>query len=167
MNTNSKFLLDANVFIEAYQRYYAFDIAPSFWRILNQLAEDGKVISIDRIKQELMKGDEEDPLCLWARSEFESWFMSTDDSRVFVSYTEIINWVQGQAQFHDYAKSEFASVADSWLIAYAYTYNHTIVTHERHNRDIKKRVLIPNVCRAFNIPYLNTFVMLRKLNSRM
>lgn len=114
-----------------------------------------------------MRGNSEDPLSVWATSKFENWFMSTDDTEVFASYTEIISWVQKQNQFHDYAKSEFARVADSWLIAYAYTYNHTIVTHEQYSRDIRKRVLIPNVCRAFSIPYLNTFEMLRRLESKM
>jgi hypothetical protein len=28
------FVLDANVFIEAHRRYYAFDIAPLFWTMV-------------------------------------------------------------------------------------------------------------------------------------
>lgn len=31
-----KYCLDANVFVEAHRRYYAFDIAPPFWRALEQ-----------------------------------------------------------------------------------------------------------------------------------
>jgi len=33
----SVYVLDANVFIEAARRYYAFDIAPKFWDTLIQL----------------------------------------------------------------------------------------------------------------------------------
>jgi hypothetical protein len=29
-----KYLLDSNVFIEAYRRYYSFDICPGFWDCL-------------------------------------------------------------------------------------------------------------------------------------
>lgn len=29
-----KFVLDVNVFMEAHQRYYSFDIVPSFWDLL-------------------------------------------------------------------------------------------------------------------------------------
>lgn len=167
MKNKVKFLLDTNVFIEAYRRYYSFDIAPSFWELLEKFAESGKIISIDRIGNELKKGNNDDPLRNWAITNFDQWFMSTDDQNVFSAYRIIIEWVQKQVQFREYAKAEFASVADSWLIAYALAYNHTIVTHEEYNKDAKKRVLIPNVCKAFNIPYINTFDMLRALKAEV
>lgn len=44
-----KYVLDANVFIEAARRYYAFDLAPAFWRALIKHAIQGRVLSIDRI----------------------------------------------------------------------------------------------------------------------
>jgi len=163
MNLERKFLLDTNVFIEAYRRYYAFDIAPSFWNSLTQFAKNGKLVSIDRVKDELTKNGKDDELCKWGLSEFSRWFMPTDNLDVMQSYSRIIQWVQEQEQFQEHAKSEFASVADSWLIAYALAYNHTIVTHEVYNQYTKNRVLIPNVCREFDIPYINTFQMLRSL----
>lgn len=30
MSSRHKFVIDTNIFIEAYKRYYSFDIAPSF-----------------------------------------------------------------------------------------------------------------------------------------
>jgi len=68
-----------------------------------------------------------------------------------------------QDQFLDYAKAEFASVADSWLIAYAKAYGCTVVTNETYNKEIRRKIQIPNVCEAFGIEYMNTFEMLRKL----
>lgn len=161
MESESIFLLDANVFIEAYQRYYAFDIAPSFWDKLITLGETGRIVSIDRIKSELLQGKENDPLALWVRDKFLTCFQSTDNENVFSKYTEIINWVMENNHFTDNAKSGFASVADSWLVAHALANNYIIVTHESYNRDKKNRVLIPNVCEQFGIPYINTFDMLR------
>lgn len=79
----NKFLLDANVFIEAYQRYYSFNIAPSFQDALRQNAETGKLISIDRIFQEINSFDDTDMLKHWANEEFINWFESTDDETVF------------------------------------------------------------------------------------
>lgn len=58
-------------------------------------------------------------------------------------------------------------VADSWLIAMAKAYQYTIVTHEEYKSDIKRKIPIPNVCRAFDIPYINTFEMLRRLGVRL
>ena len=40
-----KYLVDANVLIEAKNRYYAFDIAPGFWKWLNQAHAQGTVSS--------------------------------------------------------------------------------------------------------------------------
>jgi len=37
----TEYVLDANVFIEAARRYYAFDIAPPFWESLVQHAANG------------------------------------------------------------------------------------------------------------------------------
>ena len=47
------YVLDANVFIEAAHRYYAFDLAPRFWESLEHHAANGRVRSIDRVRQEL------------------------------------------------------------------------------------------------------------------
>lgn len=160
------FVLDTNIFVEAYKRYYSFDIAPAFWRALEQNAESGNLISIDRVYEEINKGQDNDQLKIWANNSFKGFFASTDCTDVFTAYAEVINWAVRQPQYVDAAKTEFASVADSWLIALAKAYNYIIVTHEEYKPDVKKRILIPNVCRAFNIPYINTFEMLRRLNVR-
>lgn len=90
--TGKRFVLDTNVLIDAHRRYYAFDIAPCFWRVLLELAAKGFVISIDRVKKELLNSNQEDALSKWAHSEFDPWFMSTDNEEVFQAYNEVINW---------------------------------------------------------------------------
>ncbi|PIC03990.1 DUF4411 domain-containing protein [Anoxybacillus flavithermus] len=37
------------------------------------------------------------------------------------------------------------------------------MTHEQFEPNSKRRILIPNVCRAFNVLYMDTFDMLRCL----
>jgi len=86
---------------------------------------------------------------------------------VFQAYRQIITWATSQPQFTEAAKSEFASVADSWLIACAMAHNYVLVTHEVYAPDIKRKIPIPNVCQAFNISYINTFEMLRRLKVRL
>lgn len=95
----AKFVLDTNVLIDAHRRYYSFDIAPCFWRVLIDLAKQGHVVSIDRVKMELMNSDEEDPLNKWANSEFNQWFMPTDNDAVFQALGEIISWSIEQTKF--------------------------------------------------------------------
>jgi len=49
MTESLRFVLDTNVLVEAHRRYYAFDIAPCFWRVLLKLADRGHIVSIDRV----------------------------------------------------------------------------------------------------------------------
>ncbi len=167
MSSNVKYLLDANIFIQAHQTYYAFDIAPSFWKELIHSAEQNKLISIDQIMNELKNSNDKDPLSNWATTNFREWFLSSSDENVIDRYSQIIDWAQNNTQFLPTAKEEFASSADSWIIAYAKAYDYTIVTHEQYDRNIKRRIKIPNVCEAFGISYTDTFTMLRNLNIKI
>lgn len=157
------YVLDSSVFIQAHRLYYAFDLVPSFWNTLLKLADGGLILSIDRVKDELNRGNEDDRLREWANHHFNRWFMSTDQEEVIQSYKEIIEWSVQQEQYKDYAKKEFASVTDGWLIAYAKTYNYVVVTEEVYSAEKKSKIPIPNVCKAFGITYVNTFGMLRNL----
>ena len=158
------YVLDADVFIEAARRYYAFDLAPKFWESLVHHAANGRIQSIDRVKKELERG--KDKLATWATSQFSDEFASTDEEDVTESYTEVMGWVQAQDQFSDAAKADFASGADGWLVAYPKSKRHIVVTHEVLNPSIKRKVPIPNVCEAFGVSYVDTFAMLRELGVR-
>jgi len=80
MNAPLGYVLDANVFIEAARRYYAFDLVPRFWTSLEQLAREGRLRSVDRVGRELARG--QDRLAEWASSEFGAAFASTDGPEV-------------------------------------------------------------------------------------
>jgi hypothetical protein len=154
-------VLDANVFIQAARGYYAFEIAPKFWEELRNKASNGRVFSIDRVKRELVS--ESDELAQWVENEFANAFASTNQKDVLESYAEIVQWVQAQSQFKNSAKAEFFGGADGWLVAYAKVKDCVIATLEVFNRDIKRKVPIPNVGQAFNVEYVDTFAMLRAL----
>jgi len=164
MNNNYVFVPDANIFIEAARRYYAFDIAPPFWDALSVHITGQSIIIVDRIFGEIQKGTDE--LAKWLKS-FESWCKSTKEYDVIKAYSDIMKWVFSQTQFRPEAKSEFASEPDAWLIAYAKAKGLIVVTHEAFNKEIKKRIPIPNVCLAFDVPFIDTFNMLRRLRIRI
>lgn len=159
------YVLDANVFISAHRGYYDFDVAPSFWKSLVDHAGKNNIRSIDKIQSEIISPNEEDAdeLHIWTAANFKHYFERTDSQNVLESYAEIQQWAYNNSQFTDSAKDEFARNADAWLIAYAKSKNYTLVTHEAYNPEVKKRILIPVVCREFNVPYVNTFEMLRGL----
>ena len=161
----TSYLLDANVFIQAARQYYAFDLVPTFWEILVDLARSGRIRSIDRVRDELLRG--KDDLADWVGEHFSDAFASTNDEEVIQGYREIIAWVMDQDQYLEAPKNQFADGADGWLVAYALSKGYTLVTHEVLNLAAKSKLPSPNVCRAFGVEFLNVFEMLRELRIRL
>ena len=54
--TEPLLLMDADVFISAKNRYYAFDICPGFWDSLVYHFGAGNIRSIDKVRNELLVG---------------------------------------------------------------------------------------------------------------
>ena len=161
MTDSPTFLLDANVFIEAARRYYAFDLLPQFWAALIDHAERERLLSIDRVKVELERG--KDDLAGWAKAKFSFAFASTDRAEVAQEFGRLMRWTQGQKQFQNAAKEKFAKDADGWLVAFAKVEGMTLVTHEQSKPESRNRVMIPDVCKVANVPVVDTFQMLRAL----
>ena len=157
------YVLDTNVFIGAHRTYYSPDFCPGFWDCIPQYFDSGRLISIDRVFAEITKPSE---LVQWARNTPNGLFDSTGDQLVVNAFARVMTWVQGNTQFEYAAKNNFAGKADGWLVAYAQTHNLEVVTHELFQPEAKGRVPLPNVCQEFNVPYLNTFEMLRRLGVR-
>lgn len=152
-----KYLMDANTFIEAKNRYYSMKVCPGYWSwiIANGLNE--KIISIDHIKAELCKGNDE--LSEWAKDNSQI-FLDSDDPDTQERYKEVAAYAN-TLDMKEGALEEFLSVGDSWLIAKALTIEDcVIVTHERKNPGIKRKILIPNVCEYFEQSYIDTFELL-------
>jgi hypothetical protein len=165
MSSASIYILDANVFIEAARRYYALDIAPGFWEALIAMANNGRIISIDKVKDELDRGN--DALKDWANEIFYQWFISTDQGDVTVAYRRVMEWARSQTHYTGTAQAEFASSTDGWLIAYALAKGNIVVTHEVYNATIRKKIKIPNVCEGIGVQYTDTFRMMRDLKVQL
>ena len=127
------FLLDANVFIEAKNRYYACDLCPGFWKWLIRPNAVGKVASIDKVKGELLK--REDKLSAWAKNLDESFFLKSDHPGMISSLVKVSEWIDKRYSFN--ATEIFRRGADFYLIAYvlanpyALVDRYTIVTEEK------------------------------------
>ena len=156
------FVLDTNVFIEAHHRYYAQDLCPGFWECLAHYCREKRVLSIDRVRDEILRPT---PLVEWVNEAPSELFMSSAELPVIAAFTEMVNWVQRNGQFRPEAKAEFSEVADGWLVAYASVHNAVVVTQEVFNADVRKRVPLPNVCKQFDVAYRDTFEMLHELEA--
>jgi len=165
MSGAKRYLLDADVFIQAKNHYYTLEICPGFWESLILENAKNTVFSIDRVKAELDKGNDE--LKDWANDTApETVFKKTDDKDVIDWFRKIVNWVQNEPQYFQEAKAAFAAGADPWLIAYAKANDLILVTLEVHAPDAKKKVPIPNVGLKFDVKSVNTFEMLTEQQTR-
>lgn len=163
MDIPKKYLLDANVFVQASRGYYSFDMALPFWEALVSFAEDGKILSIDKVFQEIKMGNDE--MKEWAINDFIGYFDTTEISTVVQRYADLVNWANSQTQFNQTAKDTFMDDenADAWVLAYALANDCIIVTMETAKLNAVGTIPIPNVCKAFGIEYCDTFDMLKML----
>lgn len=164
-----RYLLDSNFFIQAHRFYYPLDVVESFWARTEELASNGHIISIDKVKKEIYdKSSHEDELKLWCIDNLDDqFFHSTDEA--LPQYIQIVQWVNSMRhQYLDSAIEEFlqADLADPWLVAYAMKENLVIVTYEKSAPEAKKRVKIPEVCNHFRVRFIDTIEMMRELNSK-
>lgn len=158
------YLLDANIFITAHHSYYALNMCPGFWNCLIHYYNSGRILSIDRVRDELVGyGDE---LSGWVQNAPLGLFVPSLQEPVTNSYREVMSWVYANDQFSLQAKDEFSRGADGWVVAYARAHSAIVVTLEAYQQNVRRRVPIPNVCDQFDVPRMNTFEMLRELGVR-
>ena len=120
------YLLDTNVFIAAKNNYYGFDFCPAFWNWLDAATEDGTVRSVERVYDELIeRGDD---LSDWA-SDRRGLFLALAAEDV-AAVAAVNRWARDSTQYTAGAKADFASKADSFLVAQALVSGHTVVTNE-------------------------------------
>ena len=156
----SDYLIDSNALIEAKNRYYGLDFAPCFWDFLQREFGSGRIKSITHVYDEVAKGG--DDLTSWLTTNLpRTFFDKADNSQDILNiYNKIYSWA-GSSGFRPYAISEFFKGADPWLCAYAKQHGYSLVSHEVYKPNITRKIPIPNVCKAFNIEYLDTFDLIR------
>ncbi len=155
-----EYCLDSNVFIQAKNYHYQFEICPGFWNWLDQ--ENGNVGSISHVCVELENGD--DALKDWVvEIKQKGFFVSSDNSSVQEVFAEISAYVV--ANYKPHVASSFLSGADPWLVAFSKVHDLTLVTHESYNPLAKRKVLIPNICEIYGVSYTDCYTMLRSLGA--
>jgi len=157
------YLLDANILIEAKNRYYGFDLAPGFWDWIEKSSSQGATASIEPVHTELVAGNDE--LANWARN--NTAFFAPIDQAATAHFAPLIQWANSR-NYTSGALARFSSNdADFLLIAYAKAHGYTVVTHERPQPEARKRVLIPDACHAIGVKTIDTFAMLRATGAQL
>lgn len=161
----SVYVLDSNFFIQAHRASYPLDVASSFWNKVKQLADDGKIISIDKVKQEIYQN--EDALKHWCIANLPRDFFK-DTAPVMTSYGQVAAWAASRSNHYlPNALAEFlhADEADAYIVAYvlADTNNRIVVTQEISEPNRRNKVKIPEACLALNVQFVNVIDMFRRL----
>jgi hypothetical protein len=151
------YCLDSNVFIHAWNDYYAPDQCPEYWEILDGLAKQGRIFCCDEVRREIEKQD--DGLCRWlkARPHFVQ-DISTDVQRnvreILQKYPLLVN------------SKKDRSMADPWVVAHAMACGAVVVTKEMPGGGNGKAPKIPDVCDGVKVAWINDFLFNRELKIR-
>lgn len=156
-----KYLLDTNVFIQASNREYGFDVCPGFWDWLIKKNQSGLVASIRKVAEEI-KRDEN--LVAWVQ-ECGNGFFLEEDGAMMDKLPVVSSWATSKG-YKDKALQKFLGGADYYLVAYALAHGYVVVTHEAYFRS-NKIIKIPNVCEDLGLHCMNPYKMLREEKVRL
>ena len=156
------YVLDANVFIDAKNRYYGLDFCPGFWDWVDGANTDGRVTSIESVGDELVGGG--DDLATWARQRIGSLFQRPD-ATIVPGLQATSTWANG-AGYEPAAVATFLQAADYYLVGHALAHGHDVVTLEVAGSS-RKRIKIPDACLALGLKCMTPFAMLRAEGVRL
>ncbi len=132
---------------------------------MKQLADQGRIISIDKVKNEIY--DKNDALEAWCKANLHDHFFK-ESNEIMAAYEKVISWaISRSSHYMPNALNEFldADEADAYIVAYTLSdfVNRVVVTQERSDPKRKNKVKIPEACNALNVEFVNTMDMFRKL----
>ena len=153
--------MDANAFIRAGNLHYGFDFCPAFRDWLVDQNGAGKVVSIEKVADELQAGDDE--LAEWAAARGDGFFLPPDDA-VLPALSTVGDWARGHG-YRPAAVATFLQVADYWLVAQALAHKCVVVTHEIP-ADSAGKIKIPNACIGLRLRCMTPYEMLRRERAR-
>lgn len=149
-----KYLVDANVMIQAANTYYTFRSVRGFWDWMSARIEDGTVRTASLVADEI---DFPPELVEWvAEQASKGFYVDVSDPRIQAKLAEIAEWVIKQPYGPEHI-AKFLDGADPWIIAAASVLGATVVTQEQLVAANSKKVKIPNVCQQFNVKCITTF----------
>ena len=150
-STHVQYVIDTCSFI-ALTEIYPRDVFPGVWKKTEELVDDKKIISAEEVYKELSAKD--DDIYKWASAR-RHMFKKLDDA-IQRLVAEILNT---HGSLIDVKNKK--SSADPFLIATARVYGGIVVTEENLSGN-ENKPKIPDVCRAYNIEYIDILEMFKR-----
>ncbi|MCF0178309.1 MAG: DUF4411 family protein [Bacteroidales bacterium] len=154
------YIFDTNIFIRS-KIEMPSDLWPTFWARMSELIRNGRITSSVKVKEEIERGN--DDLTEWMRNNTTPVFFLPIDAEVLEKYSDTQNWANTNPIFSQNARTEYANVADAYLVATAAAKGMTLVTYETRDPMCRRRVKIPDACIALGVRYCDLNTALREL----
>lgn len=153
-----QYCLDANVLIQAWQKYYSMKLCPSYWDFLNDLGNANKIFLPEHVRVEITRT--EDDLAAWLQ---QSRIPTYDvDGPVSLALRDMF----GKNPMHQTLVARGRSLADPWVIATAMATGACVVTKEEMiTAQNSTKVKIPNVCKNMGVRCIDDFQFLHEVSA--
>lgn len=153
------YCLDANVLIQAWQKYYSPKFCPDYWEILNELGIQGRIFIPEIVYEEITRTD--DDLSKWLK------ISKIPIRKIDEPVTKCLQSIYSKDPLHknlvDNTKAR--SLADPWVIAHAINESATVVTKEEKVTAINSiKIKIPNVCDNMSVRWIDDYQLIQELN---
>jgi rRNA-processing protein FCF1 len=153
-----KYCLDANFFVQGWNKYYSPDFCSGYWDIIDNLGKNGIVFIPQEVMSELQKKD--DNLKKWLKD--KKHLEHKIDLNVQNCLKELYITDPSHKLLTNSEKNR--SMADPWVIAHAMAQNAIVVTKEvKDTNPNSKKIKIPNVCENMNIECIDDFEFIRRM----
>jgi len=154
-----KYCLDANVLIQAWQKYYSPNVCPSYWKILNDLGVQDRIFIPQMVYDEIVRT--EDDLSNWLKGS------KIPIRKIDENVTRCLKNIYSTNPLNKFLVDNIKqrSLADPWVIAHAINEGAIVVTKEEKITVLNsKRIKIPNVCENMKVTCINDFQMINELH---
>jgi Domain of unknown function (DUF4411) len=170
------YLMDSNTLITAANEYYHFHLVRSFWHQLAKLIQDGTIIILDKVYDEVTTEDQanvpkkKEELDEWMLTHIKPYVHSSRTPEYMMAYGELAKSIHANAVYnmkawHSWFDKE--SIADPWLIAVAKSNDYVLVSlekgHEIAKGQVYAKIKLPNIALQQGITYASTFEMMHAL----
>ena len=159
MNVQQKYCLDANVLIQAWQKYYSPKFCPDYWDLLKELGSTDKIYVPKMVFEEIVRT--EDELAAWLKTS------KIKIHEIKAEVTECLKKIYAADPRHEHLVDNIKkrSLADPWVIAHALSDNSCVVTkEEKITASNSDKIRIPNVCENMGVRCINDFQFVEEMN---
>jgi len=148
------YCLDTSALINPWNKYYGMDVAPGYWRDIERLVAEGRVVISEEVRDEVRA--QRDGLAVWS-TRITGWYPLTDDVQDHLTLI--------MARWGHMVRLGKRNRADPVVIATGWALGATVVTEEGPGSENKPS--IPYVCGQIGLRPLTVQAFVREAGIKL